>query len=94
MNISKYNSFEVLDAMLAIAEITEIDFEKVCRTNLSTWWGNIFDKAVQNGECPSRAKSTFTGSYKGAQVLDPMKGLYSNIVVVDAKSCRACNSSG
>jgi hypothetical protein len=38
MELSKYNDFEVLDAMLAVAEITELDFEKVCRTNLSTWW--------------------------------------------------------
>jgi hypothetical protein len=41
MDLSKYNNYEVLDAMLAVAEL---DFQKVCRTNLSTWWGAIFDK--------------------------------------------------
>jgi DNA polymerase elongation subunit (family B) len=86
MELSKYNDFEVLDAMLAVAEITELDFEKVCRTNLSTWWGAIFDKLIRDGKCPPLAKLEFTGSYKGAEVLLPKKGLYNNIVVVDAKS--------
>jgi DNA polymerase elongation subunit (family B) len=30
MNLSKHNNFEVLDAMLAISEITELEFELVC----------------------------------------------------------------
>jgi DNA polymerase elongation subunit (family B) len=86
MELSKHNNFEVLDALLAISEITELDFEKVARTNLSTWWGAIFDKMVKNGECKPLVKTSFSGTYKGAEVLAPKKGLYNNIVVVDAKS--------
>lgn len=86
MDLSKYNNFEVLDAMLAVAEITELDFQKVCRTNLSTWWGAIFDKLVKEGKCPPLLNLEYTGSYKGADVLPPKKGLYANVVVVDAKS--------
>jgi DNA polymerase I len=86
MELSKYNDSEVLDAMLAVAEITELDFENICRTNLSTWWCAIFDKLIRDGKCPPLTKLEFTGSYKGADVLAPKKGLYNNIVVVDAKS--------
>src|SRR5262249_25938863 len=32
MRLSKYNNGEVLDSMKSISEITELDFEKVCRT--------------------------------------------------------------
>jgi hypothetical protein len=53
MNLSKYNNYEVLDAMLAVAEITELDFQKVCRTNLSTWCGAMFDKSTARAViCP------------------------------------------
>jgi DNA polymerase elongation subunit (family B) len=51
MHLSKHNNFEVLDAMKAISEITGLDFEKVCRTGLSTWWATIYDQAIINGEC-------------------------------------------
>ena len=38
------------------------------------------------GKCQPPAKLEFNGTYKGAEVLAPKKGLYDNIVVVDAKS--------
>ena len=51
LDLSKHNDFEVLDAMLAISEITGLDFEVVCRTNLTTWWGNLFDQMIEDDEC-------------------------------------------
>jgi DNA polymerase elongation subunit (family B) len=86
MELSKHNNFEVLDAMLAISEITELDFELVCRTNLSKWWSAVFDKMVKNGECQPQIATLFSGTYEGAQVLVPKPGLYHNVVVVDAIS--------
>jgi hypothetical protein len=59
MELSKHNNFEVLDAMLAISEITGLDFERVCRTNLTTWWGTLLDQMVQNGECPEPFNNIF-----------------------------------
>jgi hypothetical protein len=53
MQLSQHNNFEVLDAMKAISEITGLEFEKVCRTGLSTWWAAIYDQAILNGECTS-----------------------------------------
>jgi DNA polymerase I len=89
MELTKYNNFEVLDAMLAISEITGLDFERVCRTNLTTWWGSLFDQMIETGECPKSSINTFDGEnikYKGALVLEPKQGLFHNIVVVDAAS--------
>lgn len=43
MQLSKHNNSEVLDAMKSISELTGLDFEKVCRTGISTWWAAIFD---------------------------------------------------
>ena len=51
MRLSQHNNFEVLEAMKAISEITGLEFEKVCRTGLSTWWATIYDQAIINGEC-------------------------------------------
>ena len=88
MELSKHNNFEVLDAMLAISEITGLDFERVCRTNLTKWWGTLFDQMVENGECPEQF-NTFDredAKYKGALVLAPKQGIYHNTVVVDAAS--------
>ena len=86
MDLSKYNNCEVLDSMLAVAEITELDFERVCRTNLSTWWSAIFNKLIKQGQCQPLERREFTGTYKGAEVLTPKKGKYHNVIVVDAKS--------
>lgn len=89
MKLSKYNNYEVLDAMLAISEITGLDFERVCRTNLTTWRGTLFDQMIENGECPEPFNifdREDTIKYKGALVLDPKQGLYHNTIVVDAAS--------
>ena len=55
MELSKHNDFEVLDAMYAISETTGLDFELVCKTNLSKWWSAIFDMMVKNRECQPHA---------------------------------------
>lgn len=86
MELSRHNDFEVLDAIYAISEITSLDFELVCRTNLSKWWSAIFDKMVKDGECQPRIATSFSGTYQGAGVLVPQQGLYHNVVVVDAIS--------
>jgi DNA polymerase, archaea type len=93
MQLSKHNNSEVLDAMKALAEITGLDFERVCRTGISTWWAAIYDQAILNGECRlcySNINSNTTRldhyDYKGATVLEPRRGIYHNLVVVDVVS--------
>ena len=94
MRLSKHNNSEVLDAMKAVAEITGLDFERVCRSGISTWWAAIYDQAILNGECQlyysnttnSNTKSLDHYDYKGAIVLKPKRGVYRNLVVVDVVS--------
>ncbi|HEX6281376.1 MAG TPA: DNA polymerase domain-containing protein [Nitrososphaera sp.] len=95
MQLSKHNNSEVLDAMKSVAEITGLNFERVCRTGISTWWAAILDNMVQNGECalsrvPLSAgidgKSSSELQYVGGIVLQPMKGLYHDLIIVDVTS--------
>jgi DNA polymerase, archaea type len=92
MQLSKHSNSEVLEAMKAISELTGIDFEKVCRTGISTWWAAIFDK-ISTHECeapviPSkrREQELTKLTYAGGVVLQPKKGLYHNLIVVDVAS--------
>jgi DNA polymerase, archaea type len=94
MQLSKHNNGEVLDAMKAISELIGLDFEKVCRTGLSTWWAAIFDNMVSRGEYEALALSSSNRqkqeptelSYTGGSVLRPKKGLYHDLIVVDVAS--------
>jgi hypothetical protein len=54
MQLSKYKNSEVLDAMTSISELTGLDFERVCRTGISTWWAAIFDDMVSSDECKAQ----------------------------------------
>lgn len=79
--------------MKAVGEITGLDFERVCRSGISTWWAGIYDQAILNGECQlyysdtnSNTKSLDHYDYKGAAVLEQRRGIYHNLVVVDVVS--------
>jgi DNA polymerase, archaea type len=90
MQLSKHNNGEVLDAMKSISEITGLDFERVCRSRLSTWWAAIFDNIVSNSELrlpavPLSDRNEGKSSelqYVGETVLQPKKGLYHDLIVV------------
>jgi DNA polymerase elongation subunit (family B) len=93
MQLSKHNNGEVLDAMKTISKLTGLDFERVCRTGISTWWAAIFDNMILNGECQAPALSYDRQeqvqtelAYTGGIVLQPKKGLYHNLIVVDVAS--------
>jgi len=51
MDLAKHKDGEILDCMKSISDITGLDFVKVCRTDLSSWWASIFDNMIGNGEC-------------------------------------------
>jgi DNA polymerase I len=92
MQLSKYNNGEVLNAMKSISELTGLNFEKVCRTGISTWWAAIFDSMVFNREyqTPQLVSSNTwrkdRGEYIGGIVLQPKKGLYHDLIIVDVSS--------
>ena|SRR5215207_7314244 len=84
---------EVLDAMKVISELTGIDFEKVCRTGISTWWASIFDDTVSGSRYETSALFTKKWkqdstelTYTGGVVLQPKKRLFHNPIVVDVAS--------
>ena len=46
MKLSKHNNYEILDLMNAISIITDLPFDRVCHTGISTWWTNIIKREV------------------------------------------------
>ena len=85
MQLSRHNNSNVLDAMKSISEITGLDFEKVCRTGLSTWWAAILDDTGL-ASLFYRTKEKLELQYVGGLVLQPKKGLYHNLIVADVTS--------
>jgi DNA polymerase I len=92
MQLSKHNNSEVLDAMKSVAEVTGLDFERVCKTGILTWWAAIYDQTIVNGESQLHYYHSNTDTsvqeydYKGAIVLEPKRGIYHDLVVVDVVS--------
>ena len=93
MRLSKRNNSEVLHAMNSISEITGLDFERVCKTGLSTWWAAIFDTMAWNRECELPSATSFETAKQASElqyvegiVLQPKKGLYHDLIVVDVTS--------
>ena len=82
MKLSKHNNYEIIDLMDAISIITDLPFDRVCHTGVSTWWTNIIKR--QFGEPKHQfLKKTYTGGY----VLEPTKGYYRQpVYVLDVKS--------
>jgi hypothetical protein len=85
------SQFTSVDLTTSIGDDTAV---KVCRTGISTWWVAIFDNMVRNGECESPGVGSFDRNreksselrYLGGSVLQPKKGLYHDLTVVDVAS--------
>jgi DNA polymerase elongation subunit (family B) len=72
MDLAKYRDYEALDAMLAIAEITRPDIQKICQIKLATWWGTIFDNMIAIGEYSTSYRPIeYIDSPEGAHVIPP-----------------------
>ena len=83
MKLSKHNNYEILDLMNAISMITELPFDRVCHTNVSTWWTNIIKREVGEPKQQFITKKSYTGGY----VIEPTKGYYQKpVYVLDVKS--------
>ena len=82
MKLSKHNNYEILDLMNAISIITELPFDRVCHTSVSTWWTNIIKRKVGDSKQQFMKKS-----YTGGYVIEPIKGYYQqSVYVLDVKS--------
>jgi DNA polymerase elongation subunit (family B) len=88
MKLSMHNDFEILDLMNAISAITQLPFDRVCHTGISTWWNKIIADKIANGECRFPPYKIGKRKYKGGRVIDPVIGYYKNcpVYVLDVKS--------
>jgi hypothetical protein len=92
MNLSNINNGQVLQLMGAIAQLTRLGLEQVCHSTISAWWSNVF---ADMGFAPTKrlfpsnkdGNTTFQRrDYAGGKVIEPKKGVYHNLMIVDAVS--------
>lgn len=88
MKLSQYNNFEILDLMNAISIIIDVPFERVCHTQISSWWTKIIQDRIMQGDCRVPSAQIKKRSYSGGYVIEPKIGLYDKraIYVLDVKS--------
>lgn len=88
MKLCMYNDFEILDLMNAISAITQLPFDRVCHTGISTWWNKIIEDKIANGECRFLTYKIGKKRYKGGRVIEPIIGYYKDcpVYVLDVKS--------
>jgi DNA polymerase, archaea type len=51
MLLAQYNSCLVLRLMKVFATYSEMDYFKICHTNVSAWYANKYTKMIERGEC-------------------------------------------
>ncbi len=88
MDLSKANNGQIMGLMQAISELTGLSLEQVCHSSLSTWWIKVFDDMGCVTPLASGAKENTSRPppYQGGLVLDPKRGLYRILKVVDVVS--------
>jgi DNA polymerase elongation subunit (family B) len=88
MDLSKANNGQILSLMQAISELIGLSLEHVCHSSLSTWWTKVFDD--MKGFPPvldlARKNTNQSPDYRGGLVIEPKRGLYRNVKVVDVVS--------
>lgn len=88
MKLSRHNNFEILDLMNAISIITDVSFDKVCHTGISSWWKKIIESKIEAGKCRLIIPEVEKKKYLGGHVMEPKVGFYNkeSIYVLDVKS--------
>jgi DNA polymerase elongation subunit (family B) len=88
MDLSKVNNGQIMSLMQVISELTGLSLEQVCHSSLSTWWTKVFDDMgclppLLNAPHENTSQAS---DYRGGLVIEPKRGLYRNLKVVDAVS--------
>jgi DNA polymerase elongation subunit (family B) len=88
MDLSKANNGQIMSLMQVISELSGLSLEQVCHSSLSTWWTKVFDDMgclppLLNAPHESTSQAS---DYRGGLVIEPKRGLYRNLKVVDVVS--------
>src|SRR5918996_4413170 len=88
MDLSKVNDGQIMSLMHAISELTGLSLEQVCHSSLSTWWTKVFDDMSCVPVVLSRTQENTSQipDYQGGLVIEPKRGLYRDLKVVDVVS--------
>jgi DNA polymerase, archaea type len=88
MDLSKANNGQIISLMEAISELTKLSLEQTCHSNLFTWWTKVFDDmdCVPPVLSTAQENTSQLPEYKGGLVIEPKRGLYRNLKVVDVVS--------
>jgi DNA polymerase I len=83
------NGGQVIALMKAISELVGLGMEQTCNTSLSSWWTKVFDNMgclppVQQNQESQPAGVEY--DYQGGFVIEPKRGLYKDLKVVDVVS--------
>lgn len=80
------NGGQVIELMKAISELVGLDLEQTCHTSLSAWWSKVFDDMGCIPPVHSDERSSLVFDYQGGFVIEPKRGLYRGLKVVDVVS--------
>ncbi|MDQ3969575.1 MAG: hypothetical protein M3275_14420, partial [Thermoproteota archaeon] len=88
MDLSKANNGQIMSLMQAISELTGLGLEQVCHSSISTWWTKVFDDmgCVPPLLSGGPENTIHSSDYQGGLVIEPKRGLYRNLKVVDVVS--------
>jgi DNA polymerase I len=94
MDLLKVDNKQVIALMQAVSELTGLSLEQVCHSNISKWWTKVFDDMgcvppygiTGSGKSENGLEQGFTFDYEGGLVIEPKRGLYHNLKVVDVQS--------
>ncbi len=87
MKLSKHENYEILDLMNAISIITKVYFDRICHTEISSWWTKIINDRLIEGAF-RRTDRFEKRKYSGGEVIQPKIGFYHEkpVYVFDVKS--------
>jgi DNA polymerase, archaea type len=84
------NGGQVIALMKALSELVGLDLEQTCQSSISVWWTKVFEDMgclpPMQPYAGYRDGSSLGFDYQGGFVLEPKRGLYRNLNVVDVVS--------
>lgn len=86
MLLAQYNNCLALRIMKIFAGYAEMDYYKVCHTDISIWYANRYKKMLKSGECTTTYTPNYTLSKEpigGGRHTIPVKGFFINTKIYE-----------